>query len=93
MSLQVQRTSVRRRHEVRESNDRIADTAERYHFLARAPMLCECGAARCAGVFPIDVDEYWQARHDYPDCILTLPGHHIDGADPALKLDDYWLQL
>ena len=91
MSLQVQR--VDRRYAVRESNDRIADTAQRYHVLARVPMLCECGAPHCAGVFPIDVDEYLHARRDHPDCILTLPGHDVDGADPALKLDDYWLQL
>jgi len=93
MSLQSVRASVERRYGLRESNDRIAETAERYHFVARVPMLCECSDPTCAAVFAIDLDEYWHARRDYPGCVLTAPGHAVDSADPALKLDDYWLQL
>jgi hypothetical protein len=56
-------------------------------------MLCECSDPDCAAVFPIDLEEYWNARRDYPGCVLTAPGHAAETADPALKLDDYWLQL
>ena len=93
MSLQSVRASVDRQYGLRASNDRIAETAARYHFLARVPMLCECSDPACAAVFPIDLEEYWSARRDYPGCILTVPGHTVDHADPALKLDDYWLHL
>ena len=87
------RTHAARRHEVRISNDRITATAERYHFVARVPILCECSERDCTAVFPIDIEEYRRARRVYPDCVLTAPGHVADGADPALKLRDYWLQL
>ena len=74
----------------RQSNERIAAQAERYHFVSRVPMLCECSDHRCQELFLIGLDEYRQARRN--GGFLTAPTHTVEDAEQVEERPDYWLQ-
>lgn len=60
--------------DARQSNDRIADKAERLRFVSRVPMLCECSDHDCRTVVMVHLDDYYAIRRD-DDAFLTAPGH------------------
>jgi hypothetical protein len=65
--------------DARAANERIAEKAERLHFVSRVPMLCECSTPSCREVVMIGLEDYHRIRSD-PDAFLTAPGHEIEGA-------------
>jgi hypothetical protein len=60
-----------RSQQARASNERIARSAVRLHFLSRVPFLCECNDQDCAELVLLFVNDYEHAR---PKAI-TAPGH------------------
>lgn len=62
--------AVTKTEDVRESNERIADRAERFHFVSRVPMLCECASPECQQIFLIGLDRYHELR---PGGALAAP--------------------
>lgn len=65
--------------DARAANERIAEKAERLHFVSRVPMLCECSRPGCRSIVMIALHEYRKVRDDR-DAFLTAPGHRIEGA-------------
>jgi hypothetical protein len=65
--------------DARAANERIAEKAERLHFVSRVPMLCECSRPACRSIVMISLDEYRRIRGDR-NAFLTAPGHEIQGA-------------
>jgi hypothetical protein len=49
---------------VRESNDQIARTAARLHFVARVPFLCECDDPQCHELVQLSLGDYERARRE-----------------------------
>jgi hypothetical protein len=78
MSAQEDRAYRDRPEMARESNERIAERAERLRFLSRVPMLCECSDGACTEFVLIGLDDYRRARRD--GGFLTAPGHRVDFA-------------
>ncbi|HEY1370707.1 MAG TPA: hypothetical protein VGF23_26485 [Gaiellaceae bacterium] len=72
----------------RGSNELIARKAERYRFVSRVPMLCECSDPGCDAIFLIELDHYREASHDG---YLTAPGHGVESFQPERTHDTYWL--
>jgi hypothetical protein len=70
-----------RSQRARASNERIARSALRLHFLSRVPFLCECNDRGCTELVLLALDDYDQTR---PRAI-TAPGHDAVEArqDPA----------
>lgn len=66
---------VRREDQARESNDRIARSARRMHFVARVPFLCECEHPQCRELVQLSLEEYQQVRRERVP--LTAPGHDV----------------
>jgi hypothetical protein len=62
--------------DARAANERIAEKAERLHFVSRVPMLCECGSPGCEAIVMIGLREYRELRRD-EEAFLTAPGHEI----------------
>jgi hypothetical protein len=78
MSAQRQRAYVSRPESARQSNERIAEQAERLHFVSRVPMVCECDDGDCRQILLLDLDEYRKVRREAE--FLTAPGHAIADA-------------
>lgn len=76
-----------RPEDARNSNERISDRAERYRFVSRVPLLCECSDPDCEGIFLIGLNAYREIRGDG---FLTLPGHSVDGHNPTDRTEQYW---
>jgi hypothetical protein len=70
------------------ANDRIADKAQRLHFVSRVPLLCECSGPGCRGLLMISLDDYRQVRRQ-PDSFLTAPGHEIEGTEVHTTMSGY----
>jgi|SRR5579884_1065746 len=87
MSAQQDRAYVSRPEDARQSNQRIADQAERFRFVSRVPMLCECSDPDCQRLFLIELAPY---RDVPPGQFLTVPGHSVDGHQPTARTDEYW---
>jgi len=87
MSAQEDRAHVSRPEDARHSNHRIADRAERFRFVSRVPMLCECSDPDCQRLFLIELAAY---RKVPPGCFLTVPGHSVDEHEPTTRTDEYW---
>jgi hypothetical protein len=81
---------VTRPESARQSNERIAEQAERLHFVSRVPMVCECADGDCRQIILLGLEEYRAARLEAD--FLTAPGHAIANAGPAERRRDYWLQ-
>ena len=73
MSAREERAYLSRSEIARESNDHIAERAERLRFLSRVPMLCECDDGDCTEIVLIALDEYRRARTQRD--LLAYPGH------------------
>ena len=65
--------------DARKANDRIAEKAQRLHFVSRVPMLCECSARACRTIVMIGLDDFRRMRSD--DDVLLAPGHELERAD------------
>lgn len=52
-------------------------------------MLCECSDPRCQTIISIGLDRYHELRDSG---FLTAAQHAIEGAEPALREDGFWLQ-
>jgi hypothetical protein len=89
MAVPSERVILSRPEEVRASNDHIAERAVRLHFVSRVPMLCECGDVRCQSIILIGLGRYEELR---TKGFLTAPDHPMEGAEPALREDGFWLQ-
>jgi ferredoxin len=63
--------------DARRANDRIAEKAERLHFVSRVPMLCECSGRNCRTVVLVGLDDYRKIRES-SEAFLTAPGHDAD---------------
>jgi hypothetical protein len=74
--------------DARAANERIADKAERLHFIARVPMICECSSPDCRTLVMIGVEDYRAIRHDH-DHVLVAPGRDADQAELLTKAPDY----
>jgi hypothetical protein len=73
--------------DARQSNDRIAEKAERLRFVSRVPMLCECSDRDCRTVVMVRLEDYHAIRRD-DDALLTAPGHstgesHLESETPG----------
>ena len=53
-------------------------------------MLCECGDDDCRQIFLVTLDEYRHARRQAD--FLTVPGHHVEGANTQTIAHDFWCQ-
>ncbi len=73
MSAQEQTAYGGRGEQARRANDRIASRAEQLRFVARVPLLCECGDVGCEELVQVALDEYHHARDIGRS--LTAPGH------------------
>jgi hypothetical protein len=89
MAVQRERLILSRSEEVRSSNDHIAQQAVRLRFVSRVPMLCECSDPGCHSIILLDRERYEELR---ADGFFTIPGHSVDGAEPALRENGFWLQ-
>jgi len=78
---------VTRPHEARKSNERIAEQADRFHFVSRVPMLCECSDPACRQIFLIKLERY---REICDGGYLTAPEHELDGHARVLEEQDFW---
>jgi hypothetical protein len=87
MSAQEQSEYVTRPERARKSNERIAEKADRFRFVSRVPMLCECSDPNCEQIFLIELDRYREIQHAG---YLTLPEHAVTGAEPRLLENGYW---
>lgn len=65
-----------RSQRARASNERIARSAFRLHFVSRVPFLCECDDQDCTELVMLALDDYEQAR---PRAI-TAPAHDASQA-------------
>jgi hypothetical protein len=81
---------VTRPESARQSNERIAEQAERLHFVSRVPMLCECSDGECHRIVLVALDDYRAARCEAD--FLTAPGHQIEGGTAVAREPEYWLQ-
>ena len=70
----ARRSGGARALDARQSNDRIAEKAERLRFVSRVPMLCECSDTACRKVVMVRLEDYHAIRAD-GDAVLTAPGH------------------
>ena len=77
-----------RPQQVREANERLAREAERLHFMARVPMLCECSDTGCDELFLMSLFDFRSAQ----DVFVTAPGHRIQNARPVRQEREFWLQ-
>jgi len=92
MAVHVQAdTEASRPYDVRRANDRLARTAERMRFVARAPMLCECSDASCDELFLIPLERYRRIRVD-SRLFLTAPRHRLAGAELDREEREFWVQ-
>lgn len=87
MSAREQTDHVTRPEKARESNERIAERADRLRFVSRVPMLCECSDPDCEQIFLIELGRYREIQHAG---YLTLPHHAVEGANPHVAEDGYW---
>src|SRR5438270_13972515 len=81
------RSGGERALDARQSNDRIAEKAERLRFVSRVPMLCECSDRDCRTVVMVRLEDYYGIRSD-EDTFLTAPGHstgesHLESETPG----------
>jgi hypothetical protein len=51
-----------RSQQARQSNDELARSAARLHFVSRVPFLCECSNPDCRELVLLALAEYEQAR-------------------------------
>jgi hypothetical protein len=65
--------------DARKANDRIAEKAERLHFVSRVPMLCECSEESCRAIVMVGLDDFRRIRRD--EDALLAPGHAAGRAD------------
>ena len=63
----------------REVNERIAETAERFH-ADEADFVCECADQQCAERVGATLDEYEQVRA-HGDRFLLVPGHEDESVE------------
>jgi hypothetical protein len=63
-----------RSEEIRASNLRITQQAERLRFVSRVPLLCECGQPDCRELILLHPTAY---RQQLPLGLVTAPGHTI----------------
>jgi hypothetical protein len=80
--------NLSRSEEVHSSNDHIAERAVSLRFVSRVPMLCECSDPRCQSIILIGLERYGDLRETG---FFTAPDHTIDGAEPGLREDGWWL--
>jgi hypothetical protein len=73
--------------DARRANERIAEKAERFRFVSRVPMLCECSTPGCRSVFMIGLAEYREIREG--DALIVAPGHAAEGAELDRREADY----
>jgi hypothetical protein len=73
----ARRSGGERTVDARQANDRIAEKAERMHFVSRVPMLCECSDSDCRTVVMIRLADYYAIRRD-DDALLTAAGHSVE---------------
>jgi hypothetical protein len=73
--------------DARRANERIAEKAERFRFVSRVPMLCECSTPGCRTVFMIGLAEYREIREG--NALIVAPGHAADGAELDRREADY----
>jgi len=66
--------------DARQTNDRIAEKAERLRFVSRVPMLCECSDSNCRAVVMIRLEDYYALRRN-DAALLTAPGHSLEESD------------
>jgi hypothetical protein len=57
----------------RQSNEQLARSAARLHFVSRVPFLCECNDLECRELVPLFLADYEQARSQP----ITASGHKI----------------
>jgi hypothetical protein len=72
---------------MRLSNDRIAESAQRYHFMSRVPMLCECSDIGCQKLFLISLPDYRRLRSER--AYVTVPGHTVSGSKAEPPTAEY----
>ncbi|HLY85418.1 MAG TPA: hypothetical protein VKO84_02735 [Gaiellaceae bacterium] len=65
--------------DARKANDRIAEKAQRLHFVSRVPMLCECSTPACRAIVMVGLDEFRRIRAGNGE--LRAPGHGVERAD------------
>ena len=73
--------------DARRANERIAEKADRFRFVSRVPMLCECSTPGCRTVFMIALSDYREIRES--DALIVAPGHAAQGADLERREQEY----
>jgi hypothetical protein len=74
----------------REANERIAQAAERNHFVSRMPLFCECGDPDCRELVLVSRERFEAIRRE-ANLYLTAPGHQLESAERTSASADYWL--
>jgi hypothetical protein len=67
----------------REVNERIAESAERFH-ATETHFVCECGDPRCTHRIEATLDHYHRVRED-GDTFLLVPGHEDERVEAVIR--------